>query len=789
MTEAAVAENPLAEGLRMRRPPEPFALTIFGASGDLTQRKLMPALYALALRGLLPDHFAIVGVSRTPLTTEEFRARMREAVEEHGRDDFREDVWEHLAERLSYVAADFGVEGGEQPLIDCLDELDATQGTSGNRVYYLAVPPKAVGPIVTALGRARTTSGWTRLIVEKPFGYDLASARQLNDLVHQHFEEKEIYRIDHYLGKETVQNMLVLRFANGIFEPIWNRQFIDHVQITVAESLGAEGRGDFYDETGAMRDVVQNHMLQLVALTAMEPPIDFEADAVRNEKVKVLRALHTPGPKHVVRGQYGPGFIEGEPVPGYREEPGVAPDSETETYVAAKLYVDNWRWADTPFYIRTGKRLPRRETTIAIQFKRAPHPPFEVDDGEGLRPNVLLIHIQPDEGVSLAVGAKVPGQGVSIRTVHMDFLYGGAFRVEPARGLRAPDPRLPARRRDAVHARGRGGGAVGARRRDGRALGTRPAALPELRRGDLGAARRRRAAAPRRPLLAAALMPVSSLRELERELTELRAASAEPGAPPRLRASVMTHIAWVPEQWVEAATGTLAGLAERHPSRTIMLFPRPDDPRDVLEGEVDLRCFVRGGQQREVCSEVVSVRLCGRRASAPASVVMPLLVSDLPVFLRWRGPLPFGAPELDQLVGVADRLVVDSREWPDARAGLARLPELFDRIAVSDIAWARTEPWRCGVADLWPDVAEASALRVAGPEPEALLLRSWLSARLGREIRLEHEPAGELELVAVDGLDAHPARLEPLTPSDLLSDQLEVFGHDRIYEEAVRSFS
>ena len=284
-------------------------------------------------------------------------------------------------------------------------------------------------------------------------------------------------------------------------------------------------------------------------------------------------------------------------------------------------------------------------------------------------------------------------------------------------------------------------------------------------------------------------MAASSLRELERELTELRAASAEPGAPPRLRASVMTHIAWVPEQWVEAATGTLAGLAERHPSRTILLFPQPDDPRDELEGEVDFRCYIREGQQREVCSEVVSLRLLGRRASAPASVVMPLLVSDLPVFLRWRGPLPFGEPELEQLVGVADRLVVDSREWPDAQAGLERLPELFDAIAVSDIAWARAEPWRCGIADLWPDVADASMLHVAGPEPEALLLRSWLAARLGREIRLEREPAGELELVAVDGREAPPARLEPLTPSDLLSDQLEVFGHDRIYEEAVRSFS
>jgi Glucose-6-phosphate dehydrogenase subunit len=282
---------------------------------------------------------------------------------------------------------------------------------------------------------------------------------------------------------------------------------------------------------------------------------------------------------------------------------------------------------------------------------------------------------------------------------------------------------------------------------------------------------------------------VTTVRQLERELTELRAASAEPGAPPRMRASVMTHIAWVPERWVEQATETLAGLGERHPSRTILLLPRPDDPQDVLEGEVDFRCFIRGGQQREVCSEVISIRLCGNRAAAPASVVMPLLVSDLPVFLRWRGSLPFGGSELEQLVGVADRLVVDSREWPEARADLARLPELFDRIAVSDISWARTRPWRAAVADLWPDVAEASALRVAGPEPEVLLLHGWLAARLGREIRLDLEPAGEVELVEVDGRAVEPLRLDPLTPSDLLSDQLEVFGRDRIFEGAVRSFS
>lgn len=281
----------------------------------------------------------------------------------------------------------------------------------------------------------------------------------------------------------------------------------------------------------------------------------------------------------------------------------------------------------------------------------------------------------------------------------------------------------------------------------------------------------------------------SSVAEIERELAELRQASTEPGAPPRLRTSVMTHIAWVPEDWEEAATGTLAGLAERHPSRTILVFPRPDDDSDALEGEADYRCFVRGGEEREVCTEVIALRLHGQRASVPASVVVPLLVSDLPVFLRWRGALPFGATELEQLVDVADRLVVDSREWPDARADLASLPELFDRIVASDIAWARTLRWRAGVAELWPGVREAKAIRVAGPESEALLLAAWLGARLGRKIALEHEPAGELELVAVDGREAIPARGVPSTPSDLLSDQLELYGRDRIYEEAVRSFS
>jgi glucose-6-phosphate 1-dehydrogenase len=426
---ALLEENPLLEGLELARTPEPCALVIFGASGDLTRRKLFPALYSLAYRQLLPPEFAVVGVARTEMTDDEFRERMEEAVREFGRDELRQDVWDSLAAGIRYVAAEFGSPEGVEPLARTLTELDGERGTRGNRVYYLAVPPDAFEPLVRQLGERRAAEGWTRLIVEKPFGHDLTSARALNEKLHEHFSEDEVFRIDHYLGKETVQNVLALRFANGIFEPIWNRQFIDHVQITVGESIGIERRADFYEQAGAIRDIFQNHLLQLLAVTAMEPPIDFTAESVRNEKVKVLKAMHTPGPKHIVRGQYARGFVDGVEVPAYRDEEDVAADSMTETYVAAKLFVDNWRWADTPFYVRTGKRLPRRETTVAIQFQRAPHPPFAEIAGEGLRPNVLIVHIQPNEGVSLEIGAKVPGHGMKIRTVHMDFLYGGAFRT------------------------------------------------------------------------------------------------------------------------------------------------------------------------------------------------------------------------------------------------------------------------------------------------------------------------------------------------------------------------
>ncbi len=435
------APNPLREGLRIKQSPEPCAMVIFGATGDLTHRKLLPALYNLALEHPLPAGFSVVGFARRPYNDEDFRLQALNSINEYSRQrPVNPQIWDSFASGLYYLRSDFHDPAGYEKLGDLLNRLDHERGTAGNRIFYLSTPPSQYPEIIHQLGAAglnKSRRGWTRIIIEKPFGHDLASARELNRQVAKVFREEQVYRIDHYLGKETVQNILVFRLANGIFEPIWSRQYIDHVQITVAENLGLEGRGGYYEESGAIRDMVQNHMLQLLTLVAMEPPIAFDATPVHDEKVKVLHALQPLIGRDVitytVRAQYGPGWIAGRPVPGYTEEPGVSPNSTTETYVAMKIFIDNWRWAGVPFYLRTGKRLPKRVTEIAIQFKQAPLMLFKNSEAHGqVEPNVLVLRIQPDEGISLKFGAKVPGTEMQIRSVNMDFFYGSSFtRQQP----------------------------------------------------------------------------------------------------------------------------------------------------------------------------------------------------------------------------------------------------------------------------------------------------------------------------------------------------------------------
>jgi glucose-6-phosphate 1-dehydrogenase len=416
---------------------EPSAIVIFGASGDLTRRKLMPALWSLFSARTLPEPFIILAVSRTALSDDEFRTRVRESVMEFARVKPPSDqVWNRFASSVFYLAGD-PADPQLYPRLDAkLKELEGHRGGAPNRLFYCATPPSLYDDIVQNLGAsglAQSDGGWVRLVIEKPFGRDYESARALNALLAGVFGEEQVYRIDHYLGKETVQNILVLRFANGIFEPLWSRAHVHHVQITVAEEIGVENRGAYYEEAGALRDMVQNHMLQLLCLIAMEPPVTFDAAPVRDEKNKVMQAIKPIEAAQVediaVRGQYGPGFVGGRPVPAYRKEKGVAPDSRTETYAALKLNIDNWRWAGVPFLLRTGKRLPKRASEIVIRFNRTPHMIFRRSPG-GVDPNLLVIRIQPDEGIALTVGAKTPGPDLKLGGVTMDFRYKEVFGGE-----------------------------------------------------------------------------------------------------------------------------------------------------------------------------------------------------------------------------------------------------------------------------------------------------------------------------------------------------------------------
>ena len=436
--ETATAQ--IAASAAWSLPAEPCAIVLFGASGDLARRKVVPALYSLAAQNSLAERYALVGFARTAMADEAFRSAAAEAaktISEVGTVD--EAKWRGFAANLYYVAGEYNDPEAYRRLGKRLAELDREKGLGSNRLFYLATPPEVYPNIVKQIGRAMlarpaSPQSWTRIVIEKPFGRDLASARELNRIVLSVFQESQVYRIDHYLGKDTVQNLLVLRFGNGIFEPLWNRNYVDHVQITAAETLGVERRAAFYEATGALRDMIQSHMLQLTSLVALEPPAAFDATAVRNEKIKVLQSIRPFTPEavgqSVVRAQYAAGRVDGKAVPGYRQEPGVQPDSCTETFVAAKLMIDNWRWAGVPFYLRTGKRLANRSTEILIQFKRAPHVVFR---GRETEANRLVLNIQPDEGISISFGAKKPGTEMNIGTVTMDFSYregfGGASRI------------------------------------------------------------------------------------------------------------------------------------------------------------------------------------------------------------------------------------------------------------------------------------------------------------------------------------------------------------------------
>ena len=439
--DPATSANPLRAGLTADRNPAACAMVIFGVSGDLTSRKLMPSLYDLAVRIPLPPGFSIVGISRRDWSDDDFRKEMYKAVKADATEPVTDETWNSFAQGLFYVRGDFDDAKTYKTLKTRLAAVDKERVGNGNTLFYLATPPSFYEAIVHNLGDAglvhrqeiysNPTEGWTRIVVEKPFGHDLASARHLNAAINNVFAEPQVYRIDHYLGKETVQNVLAFRFANILFEPVWNRHYVDQVQITVAESLGVENRAAYYEEAGALRDMVQSHILQLLAVVAMEPPAFFNGDALRDEKVKVLRSVVPPSGarvgESVVRGQYAEGFVSGSAVPGYREEEGIRADSRTETFVALKLEIDNWRWNGVPFYLRTGKRLPRRVTEVAIQFRQVPHLMFKLADGLSLPPNVLTMRIQPDEGITLRVAAKAPGAGTKLQPVRMDFDYGSSF--------------------------------------------------------------------------------------------------------------------------------------------------------------------------------------------------------------------------------------------------------------------------------------------------------------------------------------------------------------------------
>ena len=742
----ATTENPLIEGLE-RLPVPATSLVIFGATGDLARRKLLPALYNLAHEGALPERFNLVGVSRRDQSDDDFRAQARESINEFSRRPPNADVLEGLLGRMRYLGNPFDNVPGYAKLGEALDELDAESGQPLNRVYYLSTAPEFFPVITEALkenGLHRSEHADVRVVIEKPFGTDLASARSLQEVVHSAFRERQVFRIDHYLGKETVQNVMAFRFANYMFEPVWNRNYIDHIQITAAEDLGIGSRAGYYDASGALRDLVQNHMLQLLTLVCMEPPTTFEANKVRDEKVKVLQAIEPPTPDQVaemtVRARYTAGVVGGNEAPGYLEEEGVPQDSQTETYAALRLEVHNWRWAGVPIVLRTGKRLARKVTEIAVHLKPVPHLAFQSKGSVGVQPNQLILTVQPNEGVSLSLGAKIPGATMRIRPVNMEFLYGTSFMSQSPEAYERlildamrGDATLFTRN-DEVDAQWSIIDPILKAWSEGRPpLAEYEAGTPGPAEADalLGEA----------PLEAALVDEVWSERDTTPARIEaaLRRIVAEHyhSDHPFVPARVLNVVVIVDAEFRGEIENRFERVGRYHPSRLVLCA--------VEAGRTSLDAWAGVGTEDAepvpghiaVARERVEIEIGPKHLSKLDTIVDPLLVSDLATMV-WA---PHGHTEaVDSLRRLAQIVLVDTQDEPDVGDSLARVVDLSEHAYVVDLAWLRSTPWRERVAatfdppHLRTALAGVSGVTVRHREDSlaaALLFCGWLSSRLG----------------------------------------------------------
>ena len=747
--------NPLTTGLE-RPPVAPASLVIFGATGDLSRRKLLPALYNLAHDGVLPGNFHVIGVARRERSDAEFADECLDAIRRFSRRQPDPEVLEVLRANIRYVAGTFDDASVYGRLSELLDGFEAEAGEELNRLFYLSTSPDFFPVIVKELGTAKLDHHdrvAVRVVIEKPFGTSLQEARELNATVLSIFEESQVFRIDHYLGKETVQNMLAFRFANGMFEPLWNRNYIDSVQITAAEDIGIGSRAEYYDHAGALRDLIQNHMLQLLCHVAMEPPASFTAEDVRNEKVKVLHAIPQPSPQDVlemaVRAQYSAGHAGGEDVPGYLEEEGVPPDSHTETYAALRLEVDNWRWAGVPFYLRTGKRLARKITEIAVTLKPVPHLAFSQDGSLGVRPNQLVLTLQPNEGVSLSLGAKIPGTRMIIRPVKMEFQYGSSFlsqSPEAYERLIADVMRGDATlftRNDEVEAQWRVCDPIvktwGASSDPRAAVSGR---LPGSGGGRHAAAGRRQLA---RDLMAVAEDAVWSAEsttpdEIEAALRRLLV-EAHVHDDQVVPARVLNMIAFVDRAWTGEIANRLRGVGRYHASRMLVLSYEPR--RRTLDARVTIStdCSSTPGEL-SLLRETVVVELGEVHLDDLLTIADPLVVTDLPTLL-WS---PHGHREvISELLPLSQAVLLDSVEEPAPAEALRWASHLGEQAYVVDLAWLRSTPWRERVAAIFDPRAVArncarsppsrSATTPPRPPPRCCSPAGWRRAWAGGKPR------------------------------------------------------